>query len=293
MAEENNNNLLKKVEALLFSSGKGMTVEEISKLIDVHPSKVKVTLSEIKNRYENTDTALKIIEQAGFWKMSVKDEYADVAKSIVVDADLPKAVLETLAIITYRYPAALQSDVIRARGETAYEHIKELLDLGFITRERKGLSYIIKLTKKFFDYFDLEGEKDLKEALQLKALETRQILKQEKKLDEVEVYKSKGRVGGKKEKEKLLGELEVVDIPESDKEHIETEEKEKVEFVKPDITPYEKPQEEIETESNFLSEIDKKIEELSIRRKEREQSEPKITKLFEENNAEEEKEDKY
>ena len=55
----------------------------------------------------------------------------------------------------------MQSDIIKIRSNKAYEHIKELEEMQFLEKVRKGRTYQIKLTKKFFEYFDLP-EDDVK-----------------------------------------------------------------------------------------------------------------------------------
>ncbi|PIY60372.1 hypothetical protein COY95_02115, partial [Candidatus Woesearchaeota archaeon CG_4_10_14_0_8_um_filter_47_5] len=44
-----------------------------------------------------------------------------------------------------------------------YDHVAELEESGYITKARFGRSYILKLTPKFFEYFDLSGKKDIEE----------------------------------------------------------------------------------------------------------------------------------
>jgi chromosome segregation and condensation protein ScpB len=57
----------------------------------------------------------------------------------------------------------LQSDVIKTRTNKAYDHIKELVDSGFLIKQKHGRSYMLKLSKKFFDYFDLKDKENIKE----------------------------------------------------------------------------------------------------------------------------------
>ena len=72
--------------------------------------------------------------------------------------------METLSVIAWKNPA-LQSDIIKIRTNKAYKHIGELEEAGFIESIKHGRTKLLKLTKKFYDYFDLEGDKDIKEAL--------------------------------------------------------------------------------------------------------------------------------
>ena len=70
------------------------------------------------------------------------------------DSELDKPTQETLAIIAYKNPI-FQSEVINIRGNKAYDHIKALKELDFINSEKSGRTRLLKITPKFFDYFDV------------------------------------------------------------------------------------------------------------------------------------------
>lgn len=150
------------VEALLFSAGKNMNVESISKLVNRSNEEVIKELQELKKEYNERDSSLMIIEEGNEWKIHVREEYLPLVQKIVSDTELPKSVLETLAIIAYKSPI-LQSEVINARSASAYEHISLLADLGFVNKEKEGRSYRLRITEKFYEYFDVQGDKDMKE----------------------------------------------------------------------------------------------------------------------------------
>jgi len=57
-----------------------------------------------------------------------------------------------LSYIAYRQPVP-QSQVIEVRGHHAYDHLKELEELGLIHRERAGRTRVIGTTEFFADYF--------------------------------------------------------------------------------------------------------------------------------------------
>ena len=67
--------------------------------------------------------------------------------------ELDKPTMETLAIIAWKQPI-LQSDVVRIRGNKTYEHMKVLEESEFVSTTPTGLSKTIKLTPKFYQYFD-------------------------------------------------------------------------------------------------------------------------------------------
>lgn len=148
-------NIQKKIEAVLFTVGKRISIEEIKKLASINDIRiVKKHLKELKDFYEKEDSSLRLIDDGEFWKMSVKEEYGEIIEKIVTETELSKSVMETLAVIAWQHPT-LQAEVVRIRTNKAYEDIKELEEQGFITRSKHGRTKKINLTDKFFTYFDL------------------------------------------------------------------------------------------------------------------------------------------
>ncbi len=65
--------------------------------------------------------------------------------------------LKTLSYIAYRQPVP-QSHVIDVRGHHAYQHLRQLEDLGLINREKTGRTKVIRTTEFFADYFSLSHD---------------------------------------------------------------------------------------------------------------------------------------
>jgi segregation and condensation protein B len=73
--------------------------------------------------------------------------------------------LRTLTIIALKQPI-LKSTVIKLRGTGAYEHVKYLIDNGFINAIKKGRSHELTTTDKYADMFGLPKDKtELKHAM--------------------------------------------------------------------------------------------------------------------------------
>jgi hypothetical protein len=75
---------------------------------------------------------------------------------------MPKAIMETLALIAYKSPV-MQSEIIDMRGAGAYDHIGLLEEKGFISKDKFGRTFKLKIAQKFYDYFDIEGDKKLRQ----------------------------------------------------------------------------------------------------------------------------------
>jgi segregation and condensation protein B len=150
-----------RVEAVLFGSGKYLTEEQISQLAGVPKKNLKKVLNDLRKRYEQSDTSLAIFNENESWKLNVKEEFSSIVKNVISEAEMARPVMETLAIIAYKSPV-MQAEVIDMRGSGAYEHIALLEDKEFITKEKFGRTFKLKITPKFYDYFDIEGDSKLR-----------------------------------------------------------------------------------------------------------------------------------
>lgn len=144
-----------KLEAVLYTTGRSLDLAELSRLCGVGSiGIIKDKLKELYEEYNKRGCALEILEENDKWRLNIKKEYLYLTEKLLNDAELDRPCQETLAVIAYKNPV-LQSDVIKIRGNTAYDHIKILFEMGFIVSEKSGRTRIIKLTPKFYDYFDV------------------------------------------------------------------------------------------------------------------------------------------
>lgn len=148
-----------KVEAILFTTGRFMDVDEIAKFCEIGSlGYIKQVLEELSKDYEKRNGALELINENAKWKLNINKQYNYLTTSLLENTEMDKPTQETLAVIAFKNPV-LQCDIIKIRGNGAYDHIKYLTDNGFLMSERKGRTRVLKLTQKFFDYFDVVEEK--------------------------------------------------------------------------------------------------------------------------------------
>lgn len=217
MSEESN-----KIESLLFSSGRKMREDELVQLTHLKLSQIKNALEELKQKYSGEETSLMIFSEGDSWKLTVREKYLGVVQNIVTQTELDKSVMETLAVIAWKYPI-LQADVIKIRNNKAYDHMSQLEEMGFVIRERQGRTRAIKLTQKFFDYFDLpKGDQtretfrkvvpeEIREAIENREKEIREV---EGKIEEGKIKKEgmENQMREEKEREKNIDkEIDLMD----------------------------------------------------------------------------------
>ncbi len=146
----------KKVEAILFLSGRYMTLQELISITDINPILLKKTLSDLKEKYN--DSGISINEKENAWKMDVSDEFTWMVNKLATgSSEFRKAEQETLAIIAYKQPIK-QSVIIKIRGNKAYDHIKKFSDLGLISKKKNGHTWELSLTEAFHEYFHVNSE---------------------------------------------------------------------------------------------------------------------------------------
>jgi len=196
-----------RVEAILFAVGKYLDEESISQLCDIDKKYVKKALEELKRDYDERDTALMITQEDNRWKINVKEKYVSLVRKIVADTEISKSIMETLAIIAWKTPV-YQNEVVRIRGNKCYDHIAELENAGFVAKNKKGRSYILKTTDKFYNYFDID-QKQLNGIMSEAKLPTTQMKLEEEKTEETPYSR-----------EKLLQALETIET----KSIVQTEE---------------------------------------------------------------------
>ena len=202
-------NVKSKVEAILFSAGQKIKVDEVCRLSRAKKEEVLEALHELRKEFDEKQSSLMLDEEGEFWKLTVRDPYISIVRKIVTETELPKGVLETLAVIAFKYPV-LQSDLIKIRTNKAYDHLAELEAAGYVTRQKHGRTNLIKLTEKFFKYFDLTEEK-LKDQFKDFNSIAKAIKEKEEEVERIKGEQRKRAEDLKQEDAKIKKEIESLD----------------------------------------------------------------------------------
>ncbi|MBS3167306.1 SMC-Scp complex subunit ScpB [Candidatus Woesearchaeota archaeon] len=147
-----------RIEAILFVLNKGIELQRLSELLGIGSvGIVQNAINELVKDYSEKNSAIEIIEEEGKFRMNIRRQYVSLVKDLMTNTELDRPLLETLSVIAWKQPI-LQSEVVKIRGTTTYEHMQALTEMGFVTTEKFGTSKIVKLTQKFYDYFDTNQE---------------------------------------------------------------------------------------------------------------------------------------
>ena len=150
--------LKRMVEAILFAAARKLELAELAKLCKRPEQEVLDILTDLKTQLDSSNSPTMLLQDGTAWKLTVREKYVGVIRKVVTTTELPRGILETLAVVAYKVPV-LQSKVIKIRTNKAYDHLSQLENSGFITREKSGRTKLVKLTPKFFEYFDIDPSK--------------------------------------------------------------------------------------------------------------------------------------
>ncbi|HEV2389521.1 MAG TPA: SMC-Scp complex subunit ScpB [Nitrososphaerales archaeon] len=161
-----------RIEAALYSSGRALDAEQLARAAGISSKKRAMDEAKaIQSRMKSMLSAIEVVEYPGQrYAMQLKAEYTNVARKFATKPLLSKAALRTLSFIAYFQPIS-SADLALRRGSQAYDHLKDLEEVGFLAWERKGRSKLYRTTTEFSEYFGLSVDpQTLKHQLERRAL---------------------------------------------------------------------------------------------------------------------------
>ncbi len=156
------NDELRAVEALLFASEQPLTVEEISRRLDVDD--VGDTLSALAQSYAGR--GINLVERGGRWYFQTAPDMAHLLRETrEASRKLSRAAIETLAIIAYHEPVS-RAEIEAIRGvQISKGTLDVLMEAVWITpagrRQVPGRPLTYATTPDFLTHFGLSDRRDL------------------------------------------------------------------------------------------------------------------------------------
>ena len=148
------------LECLLFVAGEPLTLDKLIKLSGQEKALVEPLMRELEEDYRGRGVVLRRI--AGGWQFSSAPQYAEYIERLYRPRlqQLSKASLETLAIIAYRQPITRQ-DMENIRQVNVDGVVTNLLEKNLIRevgrREGAGRPILYGTTSEFLSFFGLES----------------------------------------------------------------------------------------------------------------------------------------
>jgi segregation and condensation protein B len=160
--------VIARIEAALYASGRPLTIEELTKASGIDSKdKIKKILNELINKTKIVFKAIEIVKlDDGRYVFQLKPNYSPIVKKFASKPQISNSVLKTLSYIAYEQPVTSKR-LVEIRGSKVYSHLKELEQSDFIIIKNAGRLKIYNTTKKFQNYFGITDLKSLKNSLLL------------------------------------------------------------------------------------------------------------------------------
>ena len=160
------------LEALLFVSGDGLKVSDISDMLELQKSEVNASIKRLKEKYSGK-SGIHLISYNGKVQFASNPEYAEVVSQIlnpIKEKALSAATLETVAIIAYKQPIT-RLELESIRGVNCDYVVQMLLKHNLIEvvgrKDVIGKPLLFGTTDEFLKRFQIESIKDLPDYEQL------------------------------------------------------------------------------------------------------------------------------
>ena len=151
--------VLAKVEAALYASGRPLSLEEIAHVAGTASDRRATAIArEVARTVNGAMQAVEVVEYAGpKFAMQLKGQYTQTARKFATRPLLSRGSLRTLSFIAFFQPISAAELVLR-RSSAVYQHLRELEDVGFVVGERQGRSKNYRTTARFADYFGFSSD---------------------------------------------------------------------------------------------------------------------------------------
>lgn len=123
--------LVFQVEAVLFASGKPLSVKEVTDALGLEDYRpVQKAVRTLEQTYENRQSSLEVRRVGDRFALQLKEEYVPTVHA-VTPVEMGARSVKALTLIAYHQPI-LQSHLVRMLGDVAYEEVQHLRGMGLV-----------------------------------------------------------------------------------------------------------------------------------------------------------------
>ncbi len=161
------NELTKKIEALLFVSGEGLTISKLAAVLKKTDEEINSAVSELKEHL-SLGHHLDILQDQDKVSLVTSSAVSKIVEEFTKEefsGDLTRSAMEALSIIAYKGPMR-RSDIDYIRGVNSSFMIRNLLMRGLVERIRDPKDsrlYIYRISRDFLKFLGLSSISDLPE----------------------------------------------------------------------------------------------------------------------------------
>lgn len=160
-------NISSVLESLLFVSGDGITISQLSDILDISEKEVVKEINELKNFYKANERGLDVVQYDEYVQIkTIEENFEYVNRLAESKRKLPLSVaaMETLSIVAYHQPVT-RSSIEFIRGVNSDGPMGKLIERGLIEESGRldapGRPILYVTTKEFLRSFGMTSLEDL------------------------------------------------------------------------------------------------------------------------------------
>ncbi len=159
-------NILAKIEAVLFAYGEPISIERLAKILGISKEELSAFLEKLVIELNREERGISLIKNNNKIQLATKPELTKLLEDIVKQEfteDLTPAALETISIIAYSGPIS-RADIEYIRGVNSSFTIRNLLLRGLIERSvdpKRANAYIYTASFDLIKRLGLSATSDL------------------------------------------------------------------------------------------------------------------------------------
>lgn len=148
--------LASQIEAILYLKAQPLSIAKIAEYAQCNRAEAEEGLLQLMADYAHRDGALEIIETPTGYCLQLKEVFQHLVHTLI-PVDVGVGAMRTLAAIALKGPIS-QTELVELRGSGVYQHVPDLVGLGFVRKRRQndGRSYWLQVTDKFYQYFQID-----------------------------------------------------------------------------------------------------------------------------------------
>lgn len=157
------------LEAILFTMGDSVEVTRLAEVIEEEVKETKIILMDMKEKYEEENKGITLIELEDSVQLCTKPEMYDYLIRIAKTPrkyTLTDTLLETLSIVAYKQPIT-RLEIERIRGVSCDHAVNRLVEFKLITEvgrlDAPGRPLLFGTTEEFLRSFGVKSLEELPE----------------------------------------------------------------------------------------------------------------------------------
>lgn len=164
-----NNNIIAKLEAMLFASGEAVEPAKLAEVLDLDIENIIKMLGHLEAKYDESSSGICLIRIDGKYQLCTREIYSDEVRALLEirkNTPLSQAAFEVLAIVAYN-KTVTRSFIEQVRGVDCSGPVASLVQKGLIEEKGRldlpGRPLVYGTTDRFLRCFSLNSLDDLPE----------------------------------------------------------------------------------------------------------------------------------